>query len=136
MELSMNLVESLNIEYFRLEGDRFEAQMNLTPFHSQPFGLLHGGATTAFAETVAGRASNELIDGNKVAVGQNIVTYHFKPKRIEGHLRAHGVLMHKGRTSHVWRIEMHDENLLLISSVIVTNAIIAPGDGSPPAHVF
>jgi 1,4-dihydroxy-2-naphthoyl-CoA hydrolase len=136
LELSMNLVESLNIKYFRLEGDRFEAQMDLTPFHSQPFGLLHGGATTAFAETVAGLASNELIDGNKVAVGQNIVTYHFKPKKIEGHLRAHGVLMHKGRTSHVWQVEMHDENLLLISSVIVTNAIIVPEGASPPAHMF
>lgn len=124
MELGKSLIESLNIEYLRQKGEQFEAKMNLTPFHSQPFGLLHGGATTAFAETVAGQASNELIGKEQVAVGNTVVTYHFKSKKIEGYLRANGVLMHKGRTSHVWRIEMYDENLLLISCVIVTNAIV------------
>lgn len=124
MEPAKNLMESLNIEYFCPEGDQFEAKMNLTSFHSQPFGFLHGGATTAFAETVAGQASNGLIGPEQVAVGHHVVTYHFKPKKIEGYLCAKGVLMHKGRTSHVWRIEMVDENSLLISCVTVTNAIV------------
>lgn len=124
METEKNLIDYLNIEYFRTHGDQFEAKMNLTPFHSQPYGLLHGGATIAFAETVAGQASNEIIGQDQVAVGQNIMTYHFKPKKGEGYLRANGVLMHKGRTSHVWQVEMHDESSRLISCVMVTNAIV------------
>lgn len=119
------MIDCLNIEYFRIHGDQFEAKMNLTQFHSQPYGLLHGGATIAFAETVAGQASNELIEQEQVAVGQNITTYHFKPKKTEGYLLAQGILMHKGRTSHVWQVEMHDENGRLISCVMVTNAIVA-----------
>lgn len=124
METEKSLIDCLNIEYFRIQGYQFEAKMNLTPFHSQPYGLLHGGATIAFGETVAGQASNELINQDQVAVGQNITTYHFKPKKVEGYLRANGVLMHKGRTSHVWQVEMHDENDRLISCVMVTNAIV------------
>lgn len=132
----MNLIEGLNIEYFHMveadqqadnpdqQADQFEAKMNLTSFHSQPFGLLHGGATIAFGETVAGYASNKIIDENKVAVGSNIVTYHFRPKKIEGYILAKGILTHKGRTSHVWRIEMYDEKNRLISCVIVTNTIV------------
>lgn len=128
----MNLIEGLNIECFHMmeadrqadQADQFEAKMILTSFHSQPFGLLHGGATIAFGETVAGYASNKIIDENKVAVGSNIVAYHFRPKKIEGYILAKGILTHKGRTSHVWRIEMVDENERLISCVIVTNAIV------------
>lgn len=128
----MNLVEGLNIEYFHRVEDQeadqkavqFNAKMNLTSFHSQPFELLHGGATIAFGETVAGYASNEIIEKDHVAAGSNVVAYHFKPKKCEGYLLAKGTLMHKGRTSHVWRIEMYDENDRLISCVIVTNAIV------------
>jgi len=58
----MNLIESLNIEYIHLNGDSLEAKMNLTQFHSQPFGYLHGGATIAFGETVAGYASKQKIN--------------------------------------------------------------------------
>ncbi|AHF07907.1 PaaI family thioesterase [Desulfitobacterium metallireducens] len=124
----MNLIEGLNIEYFHMEpdqkADRFEAKMNLTSFHSQPFGLLHGGATIAFGETVAGQGSNAILDKDHVAVGSNVVTYHFRPKKIEGYILAKGILMHKGRTSHVWQIEMYDENDRLISCVNVTNTIV------------
>ncbi|KAF1084234.1 Esterase YdiI [Sporotomaculum syntrophicum] len=122
----MNLLESLNIEYFRLDpvNGEFEAKMNLTSFHSQPFGMLHGGATIAFGETVAAMASNCMIEKDKIAVGQTVVAYHFKPKKIEGYLLAKGILMHQGKRSHVWRIEMYDENELLISCVTVTNTVV------------
>jgi len=122
----MNLIESLNIEYFRLdpEKDKFEAKMNLTSFHSQPFGMLHGGATCAFGEIVAGMASYQMLNKSKIPAGQTLVAYHFKAKKIEGFLLARGILMHQGKRSHVWRIEMYDENELLISCVTVTNAIV------------
>ncbi len=122
----MNLIESLNIEYFRLdpEKDKFEAKMNLTPFHGQPFGMLHGGATCAFGEIVAGMASYQMLKKSKVPAGQTLVAYHFKPKKIEGYLLARGILLHQGKRSHVWRIDMYDENEILISCVTVTNAIV------------
>jgi len=120
----MNLIESLNIEYISVGTDKLEAKMNLTQFHSQVFGFLHGGAIIAFGETVAGYASKQKIDKNQAAMGQTIVANHMKPKKTEGYIMAKGKLMHKGRTSHVWGIEMYDENNVLISYLTVTNAIV------------
>ncbi len=120
----MNIIEGLNIQYVHVEGDRLEAKMYLTDFHSQVFGYLHGGATIAFGETAAGIASNQIIDKDHKAIGQSITANHLKAKKLEGYIIAKGVLMHQGRTSHVWGIEMRDENNVLISYVTVTNAIV------------
>lgn len=120
----MNLIEGLNIEYIHVDEFTVEAKMNLTKFHDQTFGYLHGGATIAFGETVAGYSSNKLINDKKIAVGQTITANHMKPKKIEGYIIAKGKLLHKGRLSHVWSIEMYDEYRILISHVTVTNVII------------
>lgn len=120
----MNLIEGLNIEYINVYERTLEAKMNLTQFHDQTFGYLHGGATIAFGETIAGYASIEKINKDQVAVGQSIAANHMKPKKIEGYIIAKGKLIHRGKTSHVWSIEMIDENNVLISYVTATNAII------------
>lgn len=121
---NLNLIEGLNIEYIQVNEYELEAKMNLTQFHDQTFGYLHGGATIAFGETIAGYASLQIIDDDQVAVGQNITANHLKPKKIEGYILAKGKLIHKGKISHVWGLEMFDENDILISYVIVANAII------------
>lgn len=120
----MNLIEGLNIEYIRVYDNELQAKINLTEFHDQTFGYLHGGATIAFGETVAGYASNQKINKDQVAVGQTITANHLKAKKIEGYIIAKGKLMHKGATSHVWSIEMFDEKNVLISHITATNAII------------
>ncbi|MFA6988939.1 MAG: PaaI family thioesterase [Candidatus Gastranaerophilaceae bacterium] len=120
----MNLIEGLNIEYIHIDTDCFEAKMNLTSFHDQTFGYLHGGATIAFGETIAGYASNQQISNDKIALGQTITANHMKPKKNEGYMFAKGKLMHKGKASHVWSIEMFDENNSLISHLTITNAIV------------
>lgn len=124
MASSRNLTDSLNIEYIRVQGDTFEAKMNLTRFHSQPLGYLHGGATIAFGETVAGYASQQNIANDQAAVGQTITANHLSPKRIAGYIMAKGKLLHKGRSSHVWTIKMLDENNTVIAHMTVTNVIV------------
>ena len=138
----MNLIESLNIEYINVNECGLEAKMNLTQFHTQIFGYLHGGATIAFGESITGYASiqkinkeilPETVSGHdsiettnldKVVVGQSITANHMKPKKIEGYIIAKGKLLHEGKKSHVWSVEMFDENNVLISFMTVTNAII------------
>jgi len=120
----MNLIESLNIEYIHVYEKELEAKMNLTQFHAQPFGYLHGGATIAFGETISGYGSKNIINEDQMPVGQTITASHMKAKKIEGYILAKGKLLHKGRSSHVWSIEMFDESNVLISYVTVTNAII------------
>ena len=121
----MNLIESLQIEKPHMISDTTcVAKMNLDDFHKQPQGYLNGGATLAFAEIVAGMMSNELIGADKFGVGQSITANHLRPVRCEGSLTAHGTLLVKGKTSHVWRFDMKDDAERLISQVTVTLAIV------------
>lgn len=121
----MNLIEALQIEKPYMTSDTTcVAKMNLGDFHKQPQGYLNGGATLAFAEIAAGMMSNELIGADKFGVGQSITANHLRPVRCEGSLTAHGTLLVKGKTSHVWRFDMKDDAERLISQVIVTLAIV------------
>ena len=120
----MNLIEALQIEKPYMTSDTTcVAKMNLGDFHKQPQGYLNGGATLAFAEIAAGMMSNELIGADKFGVGQSITANHLRPVRCEGSLTAHGTLLVKGKTSHVWRFDMKDDAERLISQVTVTLAI-------------
>ena len=121
----MNLIESLQIEKPHMTSDTTcVAKMYLGDFHKQPQGYLNGGATLAFAEIAAGMMSNELIGSDKFGVGQSITANHLRPLRCEGVLTAHGTLLVKGKTSHVWRFDMKDDAERLISQVTVTLAIV------------
>ena len=121
----MNLIEALQIEKPHMTSDTTcVAKMNLGDFHKQPQGYLNGGATLAFAEIAAGMMSNELIGADKFGVGQSITANHLRPVRCEGSLTAHGTLLVKGKTSHVWRFDMKDDSERLISQVTVTLAIV------------
>ena len=121
----MNLIEALQIEKPRMTSESTcVAKMNLGDFHKQPQGYLNGGATLAFAEIAAGMMSNELIGKDKFGVGQSITANHLRPVRCEGSLTAHGTLLVKGKTSHVWRFDMKDDAERLISQVTVTLAIV------------
>lgn len=121
----MNLIESLQIEKPYMTSDTTcVAKMNLGDFHKQPQGYLNGGATLAFAEIAAGMMSNELIGADKFGVGQSITANHLRPVRCEGSLTAHGTLLVKGKTSHVWRFDMKDDSERLISQVTVTLALV------------
>ena len=121
----MNLIEALDLEKPHMTSDTTcVAKMNLRDFHKQPQGYLNGGATLAFAEIAAGMMSNELIGPEKFGVGQSVTANHLRPVRCEGTLTAHGTLLVKGRTSHVWRFDMMDDAKRLISQVTVTLAIV------------
>ena len=121
----MNLIESLQIEKPHMTSETTcVAKMNIGDFHKQPQGYLNGGATLAFAEIAAGMMSNELIGADKFGVGQSITANHLRPVRCEGSLTAHGTLLVKGKTSHVWRFDMKDDAERLISQVTVTLAIV------------
>ena len=121
----MNLIEALQIEKPHMTSETTcVAKMNLGDFHKQPQGYLNGGATLAFVEIAAGMMSNELIGADKFGVGQSITANHLRPVRCEGSLTAHGTLLVKGKTSHVWRFDMKDDAERLISQVTVTLAIV------------
>lgn len=120
----MNLIEALDIQEILVTENQFEAKMKLGSFHAQPYGYLNGGATIAFAEIIAGYASNQLGKGSYHAVGQTVTANHVKSKRAEGYLYAKAELLHKGNRNHLWNIKMLNEEGDLIAIITVLNAII------------
>ena len=103
------LMETLGIVITEATPERVVATMAVTPAHHQPYGILHGGASVALAETVASYGSTVSIDTSRQqAVGLEINANHVRPVR-EGTLTAVGTPLHKGRTTQLWSVEIRDE---------------------------
>jgi uncharacterized protein (TIGR00369 family) len=83
--------------------------MRVEPRTHQPFGLLHGGASVALAETVASVGAWLHIDpAREAAVGLEINANHLRGVR-EGLVTATATPIHAGRTTHVWDVRIADE---------------------------
>lgn len=117
------LIAHLGIVFIKVEEGNIEATMPVTDRHRQPMGLLHGGANAALAESVGSLGSAILVDTKKQAVvGLQISANHLKSTR-EGMVTAKGSIVHKGRTTHVWNVDIFDEQERLLSSCRMTNYI-------------
>ena len=114
MNIENTLLHSLGIELIKIEKGRVIATMPVDERTRQPFGLLHGGASVALAETVASIGANELIDKEtETAVGLEINANHIKGKR-DGVVTAMAEVIHSGKSTMVWEIKITDEQNQLI----------------------
>jgi 1,4-dihydroxy-2-naphthoyl-CoA hydrolase len=90
----------------------------------QPYGLLHGGASCALAETVGSIASHLVIDIEKfICVGIEINANHVKGIR-SGWVYGTATALHLGNSTHVWDIKIKDESDRLICVSRLTVAIL------------
>lgn len=120
-----NLPATLGIEILELNDDRVVATMPVDARTHQPFGILHGGASVALAETVASLGATGRIDRNAyMAVGQEINANHLRPKSA-GIVTATATPVHVGRTSHVWSVEIRDEQGKLVCISRCTLAVVS-----------
>jgi 1,4-dihydroxy-2-naphthoyl-CoA hydrolase len=121
---SRGLVDTLGIEIVEAERDRVVATMPVERRVHQPFGLLHGGASVALAESVASIAAALNIDRDRfMAVGLEINANHLRPKQ-EGVVTAVGTPAHLGRSTQVWEVRITDEQGRLVCLSRCTIAIV------------
>ena len=114
----------LGIRLIEMSDDRVVATMPVDDRTQQPFGILHGGASIALAETVASLGAANRIDREKFsAVGQEINGNHLRAKS-SGVVTATGTPVHVGRTSQVWSIEIRDEAGKMVCISRCTLAIV------------
>jgi 1,4-dihydroxy-2-naphthoyl-CoA hydrolase len=103
------LLSTLGIEITEAGRERVVARMPVGPKVHQPFGLLHGGASVALAETVASTAGWMNVDQEKeTVVGLEINANHLRAKR-DGIVTAIATALHIGRKTHVWEVRIADE---------------------------
>ncbi len=103
--------------------NRIEATMPVDHRTRQPFGILHGGATLALAETVAGLGSMITCQPDEIIVGMQVSGNHISSAHEGDTVRAVATIVHKGRSSHVWNVDVFTSTNKLVSSVRVVTQI-------------
>ncbi len=98
----------MGITITAFDDNSLTATMAVDARTTQPFGLLHGGASVLLAETVASLAANLCIENDKVAVGLDINANHLRAVT-EGFVTAVASPIHLGRTTQVWQIDISDD---------------------------
>ena len=119
------LSNTLGMEFFSTpEPDTVMAKMKVDERNQQPFGFLSDGASLALAENLAGVGSMALCPG-KMCVGINVSGSHVKAVAFGGTVTALARIQSKGKTLHVWHVDITDEQGDLISTVQVTNYVLS-----------
>ena len=118
------LMGNLGIQYTYADEDRVEATMPVDHRTRQPFGILHGGATLALGETVAGLGSMILCQPDEIVVGMQVSGNHISSAHEGDTVRAVATIVHKGRSSHVWNVDVFTSTNKLVSSIRVVNSVM------------
>ena len=118
------LPHALGIVIVDITDDRVILTMPVDERTHQPFGILHGGASIALAETAASLGATGRIDRERfIAVGQEINGNHLRPK-IDGIVTATATPVHIGKSSQVWSIEIKDEEGRMVCISRCTMAVV------------
>lgn len=118
------LLSTLGMEIVEATRERVVARMPVGPRVHQPFGLLHGGASVALAETVASTAAWMNVDqSSEIVVGIEINANHLRAVR-EGTVTATATPLHVGRRTQVWDVRITDEAGRVVCASRCTLAVV------------
>ncbi len=114
----------LGIEFTEVGEDYICAKMPVDDRTKQPMGLLHGGASVVLAETLGSVAATLSVDQEKYAcVGLEINANHIRAAK-EGFVYGKTTPLHIGRSTHVWQINITNEEGKLVCTSRITMAVI------------
>ena len=114
------LAESLGIEFTEIGNIFIRAKMPVDHRTVQPYGILHGGASVALAETLGSVAAQITVGFDRPCVGVEINANHLKSVT-SGFVHGTAKPIRLGKNVHVWNIEILDdqENLVCVSRLTV-----------------
>lgn len=116
-------VSHLGIEFCHQDSHSLTAKLTLDQRTCQPFGLLHGGISAALAETVGSAASMLCCEENQIAVGSELSISHLKAIK-QGEVLGKATPLHLGSSSHVWQIDIIDEQQRLCAAARLTMRVL------------
>ena len=125
-QLQGTMIEALGIRFLPSDDDVAMAEMPICDATKQYFGILHGGASLALAETIAGAASLHAInyDMSAKVCGLQVTGNHISMSDTKGKVIAKATGIHVGKVTHVWNVDIFGEDGILISTERVTNMIV------------
>ncbi len=115
----------VGIELLEAGDNYLRGRMPVDERTRQPAGVLHGGMSVLFAETLASWAAAHVVDPRAYhCVGQEINANHIRAVA-EGWVYGEARPLHIGRSSHVWEIKITDERGKLVCVARMTAAVLA-----------
>jgi 1,4-dihydroxy-2-naphthoyl-CoA hydrolase len=125
------LIANLGIVFTEIGADYVRGTMPVDTRTVQPYGLLHGGASVALAETLGSMGASMCVDTAEYqVVGQEINANHVRAARgglVTGTARA----VHLGGRTHVWTIDIVNEAQKLVCISRITMAVVKRGALTP-----
>ena len=114
----------IGIEFTEIGEDFIRGRMPVDDRTRQPFGILHGGASVALAETLGSTGAGLAVDRSKYrCVGQEINANHVRAVK-DGFVIGTARPLHIGKRSHVWEIRITDEHDRLVCISRLTMAVL------------
>ncbi len=123
-DLSDSMGAHLGIKFQTVQEGYVKATMPVDARTCQPFGILNGGASLALAEIVAGHGSVPLCSPDQMPCGIQVSANHVRMVRTGSYVEATGRLIHRGRTSHIWNVDITDPEGRLVSTARIVNQIV------------
>lgn len=118
------LGEQLGMEFTEIGEDFIKGTMPVDHRTKQPYGLLHGGASVALAETLGSIGSALVVDQSKFnCVGLEINANHLRSVR-DGFVTGIAKPIHIGASTHVWDIRITDQRDKIVCISRLTVAVI------------
>jgi 1,4-dihydroxy-2-naphthoyl-CoA hydrolase len=122
-----NLIDNLGIRFTEVGDDFVRGTMPVDARTIQPYGLLHGGASVALAETLGSMGAAMCVDAAEYqCVGQEINANHVRAAR-SGLVTGTARPIHIGGRTHVWGIDIVNEADKLVCVSRLTIAVIKRG---------
>jgi uncharacterized protein (TIGR00369 family) len=115
----------LGIEFVEVGDDYIVGRVPVDARTRQPYGLLHGGVSVVLAETLGSCGAAFSTPVGYRAVGLDINANHLKGVT-SGWVTGTARPVHRGRSTHVWQIELRDEAGDMTCISRITMAILAP----------
>lgn len=107
-----------------VDPDLVKGHMDIEPRHLQPWGIVHGGVYSTIIETLAsiGAAVSVVPDGRTAAGMENHTS--FLRSISTGRVTAEARALHRGRTTHLWEVDIRDDRGRLVAHGKVRMAIL------------
>jgi 1,4-dihydroxy-2-naphthoyl-CoA hydrolase len=121
--LKNTMVEHLGIQFTCVGDDFVQATMPVDHRTHQPYGLLHGGASVALAETLGSIAAHMAAEPGHLCVGLEVNANHLR-SITSGTVTGTAKPIHIGRSTQVWQIKIVDEKERLVCISRLTVAVL------------
>ncbi|MBF7017541.1 hotdog fold thioesterase [Staphylococcus durrellii] len=117
------MLDALEMKIEKQEHGLMVVSMPVTDKVKQPFGYLHGGASLALGETACSMGAAYIIDTDRYTpLGLEMNANHIG-STVKGMIYATATIIHEGKTTQVWNIEIKDDTDRLICIMRGTMAI-------------